>query len=53
MKTINLTLLLAASFICHVGPPALAASIQEIERLPFTRAAPVQAGAPKSKFLSV
>jgi hypothetical protein len=35
MKTIVLILVLAASFICPVSPSALAATIQEIERLPF------------------
>lgn len=38
MKTINLTLLLAACFMCPAGPPALAATIKEIERLPFDQA---------------
>ena len=38
MKTINLTLLLLASSICNVGLPALAATIQGIEQLPFDEA---------------
>ncbi|MCX6929448.1 MAG: hypothetical protein NT154_40475 [Verrucomicrobia bacterium] len=38
MKTIFLTLMLAASFICPVSPPARAATIQEIERLPLDEA---------------
>lgn len=38
VKTINLILLLGASFIWPIAPPALAATIQEIERLPFEEA---------------
>jgi hypothetical protein len=38
MKTIHLLVLLAAFVICAIAPPALAATIQEIERLPFDEA---------------
>jgi hypothetical protein len=38
MKMIHPILLLVAFFVCPVSPPALAATVQEIERLPFEEA---------------
>jgi len=38
MKTISSILMLAAFFACPLSPPALAATIQEIEGLPFDEA---------------